>query len=293
MHLTLDDHWVDHPAAVMDHAVSKDLYFGGLWVGLDDGSVHAVGECRPWWGVVTLALQPRLLTVGNRRLGVVHRSRVRELRCGLGGLVEGVAQRVGHHRNSSQCDRRLRITLDPHDAVDDLQVTGIHLERFAGDTEGLLPDVSGRERDRVAAHHGSARGECAYGITESAGVTGRDEDVLDRHPELVGDDLGEHRLMPLALAGEAGRDVDATAGLDLDVSALIGTDAGSLDVATDPEPDPATLGRAPGAIGSEVVPAHPLLQLGQTGREVAGVVHQRSTVLEEQSVVAVSYTHLR
>ena len=196
VHLTLDDHGVDHPAAVMDHAVSKDLYLGGLWVGLDDGSVHAVGECRPCWGVVALALQPRLLTVGNRRLGVVHRSGARELRCGLGGLVEGVAQRVGHHGHSRQRDRGLRITLDPHDAVDDLQVTRIHLERVTGDAEGLLADVSGRERDRVAAHHGGARGECAYGITESAGVTGRDEDVLDRHPEFVGDDLREHRLMP-------------------------------------------------------------------------------------------------
>ena len=292
VHLTLDDHRVDHPAAVMDHAVTENLYLGGHWVGLDDGRVHAVGERRLCRGVVALALEPRLLAVGHRRLGIVHRPGVRELCCGLGGLVEGVAQRVGHHGNSCQGDRGLRITLDPYDAVDDLQVTGIHLERVAGDTQGLLPDVSSRERDRVAAHHGGTRGECAYGVGESAGVTGRDEDILDRNPELVSDDLGEHRLMPLALAGQAGRDVDAATCLDLDVSAFIGTDAGSLDIATYPEPDPATLGRGLGAIGSEVVPAHQLLELGQTGREVAGVVHQRSAVLEEQSVVVGHVLHL-
>ena len=285
VNLSLHDHRVDHPAAVVDHAVAQDRDLSGLRVGLDDRGVHAVGERRPCWRVVALPLQPRLLPLGNRWLGEVHIAAADELRCGLCGLVEGVAQRVGQHGHRRQCHHGLRIALDPHDALHDLQVARVHLHRLAGDAQGLLANVTGCQRDRVATHHGRTRGESAHGIGEPARVTCRDEDVVDRHTELIGDDLGEHGLVSLPLAGQAGGDVDPAAGLDLDMAPLVGTDARSLYVATDPEPHPATLRLGLGAVGREVIPAHQSLELGQTGREVAGVVDEGPPVLEEQAVV--------
>ena len=46
-------------------------------------------------------------------------------------------------------------------------------------------------------------------------------------------------LVALALRGQAGRHVDPPARLDLDVAALVGADAGALDVAADARARPA------------------------------------------------------
>ena len=106
----------------------------------------------------------------------------------------------------------------------------------------LARTIRGGEGDGGAAHHRGARGERADGVGEPAGVPGDDLDVRQRHPELVGDDLREHRLVPLALGGQAGRHLDLPAGLDHDVGALVGPDAGALDVAGQAEADRAALG---------------------------------------------------
>ena len=69
----------------------------------------------------------------------------------------------------------------------------------------------------------------------------RDADAVDRHAELVGDDLGEDRLVALALARQAGRHGHRAVDLHVDGRALVRADPGPLDVAGDPEPDPAAL----------------------------------------------------
>ena len=91
--------------------------------------------------------------------------------------------------------------------------------------------------------------------------------------------------MALALGRQAGRDVDPAARLHVDVPALVGADAGALDVAADAEADPATLGCGLLPVCREVVPADERLELGQGCREVAGVVLQRPAVLEHQPLV--------
>ena len=139
--------------------------------------------------------------------------------------------------------------------------------------------------DGRPAHHGRARGEGAHGVGHLAGVAGGDLDVLEPHPEGVGDDLGERRLVALALRGEAGRDLDLAGGLDVDVGALVGTDAGALDVAREADADLAALGGHLGAEVLELVPADELLELVQRGRVVARVVGQLAAVLEDQAVL--------
>src|SRR5690606_37171322 len=67
--------------------------------------------------------------------------------------------------------------------------------------------------------------------------------------------------------------------------ALVGPDTGALDVAAYAEADLAALLRGLGAVLLEVVPADELLELGERGGEVTGVVLEGSPVLEHQAVV--------
>ena len=139
--------------------------------------------------------------------------------------------------------------------------------------------------DRRAAHHRGARGERADGVRHPAGVAGDDLDVLELHAELVGDDLREHRLVALALGGQAGGDLDLAGGLDVDVRALVGADAGALDVAGEADADLPSLRRHLRLERRELVPADQRLDLLQQRRVVAGVVLQLAAVLEDQAVV--------
>ena len=90
----------------------------------------------------------------------------------------------------------------------------------------------------------------AYGIRRVSPVT--TSTSSKRHPELVGDDLREDGRVALPLGGEAGRDLDLAGGLDVHVRALVGADAGALDVAGQADADPAPLGGhlAPGTPGT-------------------------------------------
>ena len=80
----------------------------------------------------------------------------------------------------------------------------------------------------------------AYGIRRVSPVTTSTSSNL--HAELVGDQLREDGRVALALGGQAGRDLDLAGGLDVHVRALVGADAGALDVAGEPDADPAALG---------------------------------------------------
>ena len=266
----------------MDHGVAQDRDLGGVGVGLDHHRVHAAGEGGARRGVEVLALQAGLVVLGDRRLARVADH---ELGRRLRRLVEGVAQRVGEHRDRAELDPAGRGALHLDDAVHDLEVLGRGLQRVGRDPQRLLPHVARGQRDRRAAHHRGPGGERADRVRHPPGVAGHDLDVLERDPELVGHDLGERRLVTLALAGQAGGDLHLAGGLDVHVAALVGADAGALDVAGHPDADPSSLGPGLVAHPLEVVPADQRLELLQRRRVVAGVVDQRPAVLEGQPVV--------
>src|SRR6516165_2304089 len=83
----------------------------------------------------------------------------------------------------------------------------------------------------VAGHDRAAAGEGTDAPMELVGVAGHHVDVRDRDADLVGDDLGEAGEMALTLRADAGREQHSAAALDLYSGALIGADAGALDVA--------------------------------------------------------------
>ena len=76
----------------------------------------------------------------------------------------------------------------------------------------------------------------------------------------------------LALGGQAGRDLDLAGGLDVHVRALVGPDAGALDVAGQADADLPALRGHLGLERRELVPADQRLDLLQRRRVVAGVV---------------------
>ena len=139
--------------------------------------------------------------------------------------------------------------------------------------------------DRRAAHHRGPRGERADGVGHPAGVSGDHLDVLEPAAQHVGSDLGEHRGMALALRGQTGGDLDLAGGLDVDVGALVGADAGALDVAREADADPTSLGRHLLAEARELVPPDQVLELRQRRGVVAGVVLELAAVLEDQALV--------
>ena len=69
------------------------------------------------------------------------------------------------------------------------------------------------------------------------------------------------------------------------VGAFVGSDAGALDVAGESDADPATLGCHLRLERRELVPADQLLELGERGGVVAGVVLELAPVLEDQPLV--------
>src|SRR5262249_5365909 len=123
------------------------------------------------------------------------------------------------------------------------------------------------------------------GVSEPPGVSRHHLDVAEWHTELVGHDLGEHRLVSLTLAGQPGRHPHPTARLDEHVAALVRSDAGALDIAPDADAHPPAHRPSLLAIALEVVPADKFLELLEQRRIITGVIDQRTAVLKREPLV--------
>src|SRR4029077_15295530 len=89
--------------------------------------------------------------------------------------------------------------------------------------------------DRAAAGKGSGA------PIELVGIAGDDVDVAHIDAELVRDDLGKAREMPLPLGADARGDADFAVGLHLHLGAFVSPDAGAFDIAGDADADAAPL----------------------------------------------------
>src|SRR5690606_20706214 len=126
-----------------------------------------------------------------------------------------------------------------------------------GDLLALVDDLVGCARQGRTADRQRARTVGAHAHRHERRVAVDDLDILDRHAELVGDELGEGGLMPLSVAVRAGIDEDAAGRIEADLArfpqAYAGTeranhggrrDAAGLDIGT--ETDAAQLALASG-----------------------------------------------
>src|SRR5436853_570911 len=80
-----------------------------------------------------------------------------------------------------------------------------------GELHGLIPDLSRGDADGVAARDERPTREGAGAPVELARVTGHDRHVAGVAADRLGGDLGERRLVALALARETGGDKDFAA----------------------------------------------------------------------------------
>ena len=287
MHLALDDHRVDHRAAVVHHAVAQDLDLGRLRVGLDDRRVHAVGEGRADRRVPAGRLEPGLLAVGHRR--PVGRGRRGELggplapprrrRTAAGWTARrpwpgrsAARRREAPHRDLTVVDRRGR-SRSAASAAAAMRSAFARTLRAASAT--ALPLITAAREANVPTPYLNRRVSPVVTVTR-----------VDRHAELLGGDLGEHRLVPLALGGQAGGDHDLAGGLDPHVRALVRARRRCPPHRSRGRCRPAVpRARACSRTGSNAAQSTSVQRLVQRRREVAGVVDERPSVLEHQALV--------
>ena len=159
---------------------------------------------------------------------------------------------------------------------------------MGGDLLALLDDLVGGVDDRLAADRERARAVGAHAHRRLVGVAVDDLDVLERHAELVDDELRKGRLVPLAVAVGAGHHL-ADAGMgEADLGALPKTDASAeradhgrrrdaagLDVAGEADAAELALGLRSGTATGKVGVVRKLQRLVEMGLVVAGVVGER------------------
>ena len=121
---------------------------------------------------------------------------------------------------------------------------------------------------RGPAHRGDPARDRAHAVADQAGVAAHHDHRLERHRELVGRDLGQGRLVPLALGADPQVHEHGAVRIHADVRALERPDAGALHVRAEPEAD------------GPVAPA-PLRLLGPP----AGVVERDEEPLEGLRII--------
>ena len=104
------------------------------------------------------------------------------------------------------------------------------LEPLGGEVAAALDHHVGGALQGRAADDGRGRAAGAAAVRDGAGVALAHLDALDRHAQRLGEDLREHRLVPLALALRAGMG-DQPVGRDLDDGMLVGDAAGAVQMA--------------------------------------------------------------
>src|SRR5438046_1358767 len=186
--LARDDERTDaHPAVVHRHEVA-DPYASSLRVELDHRDVRA----------------ERI-----NELGRAEELRRLESRLEVGWQLA----RVSAGRDLGEAERAIGYALHLVAAVGVDDVHGRRLEHVGGDAPGLVLDPEGGLEDGGAADGEAAAPTRAVAHRGVEGIAVADDDLVEVHPEVVGDDLGERRLVPLTVRRGARDRRHRTAGL--------------------------------------------------------------------------------
>ena len=212
--LPVHHHRVDHLSAIVRDRVAQHPHLAGADIDLDLCNVGTGCGRHAVRGPVGSRLKPRR---------------------------ESLRQRPARHRRElfgelPVCDFHLRHARDADDAVLHLQILDRCLQPLGGKLQRLVPNALRGIEDRRRCVDRDAAADGAHALREGAGIGGHDVDVLQRHVQPVGADLGQHRLVSLALARRAGLHQHLAVGLDTDGRSLVWPDAGILDAARNPDP---------------------------------------------------------
>ena len=146
---------------------------------------------------------------------------------------------VGVGRERDLLDRLgpIRRALDAELAVRPLEVVLVRLEEVGGELAGLVLDLAGGHRRRRAGDRRRPRGVRAKAVRRRVRVAVLDLDVGDREAELLGDDLGERRLVALALRLDADPGEDLAGRMDPDLARVEHLQAEDVEVVGRPGAD--------------------------------------------------------
>ena len=193
MDLPLDDHRIDDVAEIVDRRPALDRRHARRGVDLDladmdpgrEGEVGRVVE-RPF-------LQPRLQLLPVEL--------VRDI--GLQGAGAEIELAVGAlHREMP---------------VGEIDIGLVRLQHMGGDLLALGDHLVERLEDRRHADRAGARAIGAHAHLHLVGVAMNDRDIVDRNAETIRDELGEGRLVTLAVAVRAGENLDRADRIDPDL----------------------------------------------------------------------------
>ena len=169
----------------------------GLAIDLDLGDIAAGGI-----GEVRRVVEGGLVEAGLQRLdGKIVRHVGRE-----GDLREGRRAVGAGHREL---------------AVGELDIRLGRLEHMGGDLLALVDDLVHGLDQRGAAHGQRARGIGPHAERDPAGVAVHDIDLVEGKAEAVRHELGEGRLMALAMAVRPGEDGDAAGRVHAHLGGLV------------------------------------------------------------------------
>ena len=169
---------------------------------------------------------------------------------------------------------------DAEAAVRPLEVVLGRLEQVGGQLASLVADLPRGHRRRGTRDRGRARAVGPEPIRSGVGVAVFDRDVIGRDAELLGDDLGIRRLVPLALGLTADAEERLAGRMDAQLGTVVHLEPDDVEVVG--RPGAHDLGEAADANAHELA-AGPLLGLLSPELRVADEVHR---LAQRRAVVA-------
>ncbi len=242
------------------------LYFDhrGLGIDLDDHRVNAAG---------------RAAAVGTEIRGA--------LQAGLSARTNGAAQRVGLSEPARPARDRdpSRSRSNTRPPASSKRSRGTPSNELAR-VENLLSHRHRRRMTRAAGDDRTTTGKCTGAPMKFARVAGHHAHIFDIDAERIGNELREHREVPLPLRADAGRAAHLSARLDGDARAFVRPDAGALDVTRHADADPPPLrAQLRLLLADELLVSDHLGGLIQRRLVVAAVVNERRRVLKHDLVI--------
>ena len=199
--LRLDDHRVDHRAAILGDREIDEFDRAGLRIDRNDGAVRRVGE--------NAGADPGL--IGRRRL---------EQRLLPGG--QPIHPQI---RDMGDLGDRYRAALRPADhALGAAHLADLALQEVRADPLDLVAHHPRRARHRAPRHHHAARGEGAEPIGGALGVAVAHRDMRRVYAQFLVGDLRQRRLQPLAVRLDADHQDEAAIGQHPRGAALVARD---------------------------------------------------------------------
>ena len=197
LHLAVDDHRIDHGAAVFRDRVVENFDDAGVGLDGDDHGMGAIGEhAAGFRGLVGAGGVEQRLHAGRQML-------LADVG-GIGDLGEADAAGRAVHR-----------------AGLDAGVGDVGLQQVRADFPDLLDQHPAGARHRAAAEHDGARAEAAETERRRRGVAIADGNQRRADAELVGGDLRERGLVALAEILRADMDDDRAIGQHAGVGGFV------------------------------------------------------------------------